>query len=621
MGITQWFKDTANSMVEGVKSVYHTAANVVYATGSVFSAVGSVLASPTFRLGMRDWLTQSWDGFSRALSPRNYLALLGSPKTARVWLTANAGFLLRALPFVTYRYAARPLASAAVKLTISDNPFIETAVLLPLDAAAWTLLVKNYATNFADASTQNLNIATAAAADTQLDDNVQTDNPLMKPCGHGAQASAAASVNSIVHYYGSWLALRMLATSIPYGEAVTLPLQMILIGQGIMDYSLAAAENCEEDRRKVINSNNAFALGMGAAYKGSKAFWQYLLENYAGVSGFFVDDILAAILTLHFVMSMNLSRQTPLPGTKPGIDWFKKARRVTDVVVADTASDINNMFSGPAEGDFYQEGTATVRAFLNKKAIRIICMLFVDESFQDWKKLAERPAMKLFFELHGETILGAIDYIRSERKRKDYQNIDSANQWATKKEENESYFKSVAKSTVKKLINAVASEDDQKILGILMMKEFEKPLNDWYDYISFHTRNAMVKKHCEVEIIENYGADGVAIPNVKRDPGFYRVREMGDVAVSELPPADAEVLVTKKLIELARQDQVQREGDGVRRPPPPNILPVTPIPAKTGFFANVIVKKESERRSSALTANTDQTVKDLSQLLQNQIKK
>lgn len=620
MGIMQWIQDTANSMVEGVKSVYTTAANIISATGSVLSAAGSVLSSPAFRIGLRNWLTQSWDGFSRALSPRNYLALLGSPKTAAVWLTANAGFLRRAMPFLTYRYAARPLASAAVKATISENPWVETALLLPLDAAAWTLLVKNYKTNFIDATTQNMNVATAAADDTQLEDGVKTDNPLVKPCGHGAQASAVASAKSIIHYYGCLVALRMLASSIPYGEAVTLPLQMILIGQGIVDTALAAGENCEEDRRIVLDSNNAFTLGMGAAYKSSKVFWQYLLENYAGISGFFVDDILAAILTLHFVMSMNLTRQTPLPGTKPGIDWFKKARRVTDVVVADTVSDIKNMFSGPAEGDFYQEGTAAARAFLNKKAIRILCLLFVDDSFQDWKKFAERPAMKLFFELHGETILGAIDYIRSERARGDYQNIDSANQWATRKNENESYLTAVAKSTVKKLINAVASEDDQQILGILMMKEFEKPLNDWYDYISFYTHNAMVKKNGDVEIIENYGADGVAIPETKRDPGFYRVREMADAPVNELPPPDVEVQITKKLMELARQEQVQREADVVRRPPPPSVAPVPPGATRSGFFAGVIAQKERERRSSALTANTDQTVQDLTRLLQNQNK-
>src|SRR3990167_3401428 len=171
------------------------------------------------------------------------------------------------------------------------------------------------------------------------------------------------------------------------------------------------------------------------------------------------------MLTLHFIMAANLSRQTSLPGTKPGLDCFKATRAVTDVLTNQTVAYIGEQFSGPVEGDWYQEAKKDIQKKLDLPPVQTLCRLFVDESFQDWGKVAERRAVKLLLELYGDTVLDVIRGIKEERARRDYQQIHDAHEWANKQEENEYYVKNAAKLAVNFFISQVASKDDLKALG------------------------------------------------------------------------------------------------------------------------------------------------------------
>ena len=571
--LVQWVAGTASSTYQSVK-------NVVSATFEVISVTASIFSSESFRTGLVNWLTQSWDGFTRALNPMHVVSLLGRPKTARAWLTANASGLLRAAPIIVYRYAGRPIASAGIR-SVSANPWVETAALSALDAAAFMVMMRNAVKNFADTRVNNANIAKASADETRSD--VLTDNPMMKSCGHDVQDSVKADVKSAAHFYGSWIALSMIASAIPYGEAVTLPLKMLLIGRSFVEYPLSAAGNCEKDRLAVLNKNNPYAFGVGAAYVASEAFWQHAIENtpyalyngasylmpgecwqalldsYTGTSGRFIGQVLTSMLTLHFIMAANLSRQTPLPGTKPGLDCFKATRKVTDVLVGQTATYISEQFNGPVEGDWYQEAKKDIQKKLDLPAVQTLRRLFVDESFQDWDKVVERPAVKLLLELYGDSVLDVIGGIKKERARQDYQQIHNVHQWANKKEENEYYFKKAAKSAVNFFIGQVASKEDIRALDWLLQKELEKPLNDWQAYILKHSRAAVVTKLGEYELMENYGAEA-DVPNEVRKPGFYHLEEAQKVSVNALPcPRQPPMLVRR-----------------VGRPQPPQRAPERP---------------------------------------------
>lgn len=581
-GFFQWVSDTVSSAYQGAK-------NVVTGIGNTFSVIGSVLSAESFRTGLVNWLTQSWDGFTRALNPMHLVSLLGRPKTGRVWLTSTAYSLLRAAPIVAYHYG-RPLVRETVHATVSENPWVETLAMSVVDAAAYTLMLRNAARGYADAVVYDTDMAKASADETKLD--TPTNNPMMKPCGHGDQANVTAGVTSLVHYYGSWVALRMLASTLPYGEAVTLPLQMLLIGRGFMEYPLAAAGNCTEDRLDVLNKNNPYALGMGASYMASKLFWQTVLERYTGTSGIFIDEVLTAMLTLHFIMASNLSRQTPLPGTETGLDIFSAPRKITDVVVSETAGFIAGQFSGPAEGDWYQLAKADISAKLNHQAVQILCLLLVDESFQDWDKFAERPATKLFFEMYGDVILQAIDYIQAERARTDYQRIEAANQWANNRKDNESFLKAFAKSTVSTLISAVASDDDLKVLGILMQKEFERPLSEWRTYIMRQMHTAKVTKMGETDIIDDYGAEAPVPPQ----RGFYQTDDT--VVKKPVEPVFDERILTREFVRVVQEEAVAPSpSSSAVRPPPPLFSPVA-TPSQTGLFSDVVAKKKKKDKLS-----------------------
>ena len=87
-------------------------------------------------------------------------------------------------------------------------------------------------------------------------------------------------------------------------------------------------------------------MGYGASFLALHGALQYLIKNYVGSAGFFIDEALSSLLSLHFIMVANLSRNLPLPGTEPGIDPFYQGRMLTDSVIAQTVSYIEKQYKG-----------------------------------------------------------------------------------------------------------------------------------------------------------------------------------------------------------------------------------------------------------------------------------
>lgn len=528
-GIYQWVKDQAsaayNTAYEGVRWIIPQSvkdeASAVYATAAA-------LFPKNFRAGFSDWLTQSMEGFWRALSPSNYTMMIKTDKTSALWINGWATMLLRVAPVMLYRTIARPLAVEMVRNTISTNPVVETVAVSALDVAATLLIIKNTTRAFANSATNNLSMAKASANESKPVE--QSDNPLTKACEHGKKANLSAAYNSTLHYYGTLFALRGLANTVPYADWLTWPLEMLLIGRTYLEYPLRAANNCDEHSLAILNKNNPYAFGVGASYKASEwvmkkyvlGFAEGVIEHYtglkaAGTTNFFIEEILASMLSLHFIMTANLQRNAKLPGTKPGADIFEPCRDATDAFTSSVVRKVKNCLEGPEVDDWYQEGKRNVADVLNKPVMVLICKLLLDDDLQDWTKFKDRPESKLFFELYGNMLLNAIRYIQNERSRKDYKRLNKANKWATNDDKDESFLKvkSLGKYIVKMGIDAVASEDDQQMLAFLMQPELEAPLNDWFDYILNAIPDQAVLHLDKLDVHEDYqNSNSAKQPNI-----------------------------------------------------------------------------------------------------------
>jgi hypothetical protein len=227
-------------------------------------------------------------------------------------------------------------------------------------------------------------------------------------------------------------------------------------------------------------------------------------------------------------MQANLNRKIKLPGTKPGIDYFKISRACSEVAVWQFYGWLEQQFQTPGKGDWYQETKKVIARKLNSEAMKFLCRVMVDQNLQDWDEFAKRPASKMFFELYGGMLISVIEYVQSERSKASYQTINGANQWVNTKEENEFVLKRLAKATVDAMISAVASQDDKKILSILMQPELEAPLREWHSYITKHSDTTKSVIHDTLDLIEDYGSLPPAAP-VKHKQPIYNLNAAATV--------------------------------------------------------------------------------------------
>ncbi len=519
-GIFQWVKDKTSAAYHatyaGVSAIIPQS---IKNKASAAYATAVALFPENFRGGFSDWLTQSMEGFWRALSLSNYSTMIKTDKSSGLWLGGMASTFMRIVPVMLYRTLARPLATEMVRKSVGVIPGAETVAMTALDVAATLVIIKATTRAIANSAQNNLSMAKASANETRPVE--QADNPLTKACEHGKKANLSAAATSTLHYYGTLFALRGFANTVPYADWLTWPLEALLIGRTYLEYPLRAANNCEQHSLEILNKNNPYAFGIGASYKAS----DYLIRHYllgsfeaaityytglktAGPTNFFIEEVLSSLLSLHFIMTANLQRNAKLPGTAPGVDIFKSFRVATDAFTESAVTQVKDALAGPKVPNWYQEGKQQFQKVINHKTVAWICKLLLDDDLQDWDKFKDRPESKLFFELYGNMLLNGIRYIQKQRERKDYKRLDKANKWATDDTKDESFLKikSLGQYLVKKGIDAVASDSDQEMLDFLMQPELEAPLQDWYDYI-LSAIPPQVKIHLDdmdVQIVEDY---------------------------------------------------------------------------------------------------------------------
>ena len=472
MGIFQWVQGKLSSIYQGVQTA-------VAVTSGIIVATGDILTSSSFRQGFANWFIQSWQGFARMLDPSIVVSLITRPKTSRVLMNGQAAALMRLVPALLYQAGIRPLVGPAVRASVCDNAWVEFAAVSSLDLAATLYFTRNTVRGFADSSVAGMAMAKASADESLIQS--PGHNPLVDACPDDVNDQAAAGLNSTIYYYGNRLALHALACSLPYGNYLSLPLQAIFYGRTFLEYPLGAAGNCMDHRLEVLNKNNPYAMGLGASFLVAHRVLQALIERYTGARGYFIDEALASMLSLHFIMVTNLSRNLPLPGTKPGIDPFYQSRVLTDSVAKETVSYIERHFKSKEEGDWYQDLKQTLHRKWQLPAVRAARFALLDESLQDYEKLALRSTSRLYLELCGEDIEQALKGIIEMRADTYYQTVD--------------YFKDFMPDV---------RSGERKKLSAIMNKYLDQPLNEWLYFIkrvrdpNFHLDEGVDKKKYEL---------------------------------------------------------------------------------------------------------------------------
>jgi hypothetical protein len=517
MGIIGWFRETAQSIYQGV-SDFISAAPAVYANTK---ATLKLLYDSGWSSG---WFAQSWQGFQRIFYSSIIPPMIAFPQTARVLSAGRCEALLRLAPVLLYRAGVRPLVGLAVRTAITKNALVESAAVNMLDVAAFYIFMRRALTGYIDTTVYNLNMAKASADETQVPN--PGENPLVKPCMHDGKPNemgqTTAGVFSSIYYIGNVVALNALANNIPYGQLVTLPLQMLLIGRALLEFPLAAAGNCTEHRLEALNKNNPYAMGLGGSYILLEYLLSKAIELGTGASGYFVNEALASLLSLQFIMALNLTRNDPLPGTAPGKDVFFIGRGMSDALLQKGYAWIGSQFKGDPAGDWYQDLKRNARAKISTPLAHKVRHWVINENLQDWEKFALRKSSRLFLDLYGESIIGGLKWVQAQRKYRSYKVVNKVGGW---------------------LPEFIVASNDVKMLNIMMLPELKQPLQDWLDFfVRVSDPNFALPKVVNqqndnrVEIVDDYNG-----PHPRQE--LFNLDHGGVVSVNPLRRSDSRELL------------------------------------------------------------------------------
>lgn len=448
-GLFSWVTEKASSIYQGAQTVVTTAYDVAGAVYNVLSA------------GSLNSFSLAWRGFANAtfwFNPVPLLSLKSRPNSRAVMLKGTAAALSRLLPVLLYNAGVRPVVGSALQVAHCDYPIVEDAIVKVLDVAAILYFTRNAIRGIADTAACNMAMAEAADKESKVKniDPSLPHNPMLQSCPHPAEAQLLAGVASSYQYLTSSVVLYMLASSIPYGEWVTLPLFILFNGRALLEVPLA--KNCSEHRLEVLNKNNDYAFGVGFSYWLGLKTLQLAAEYGCNARGYFVNEACNAFLYLYFVMANQFTRETPLPGKTVGTDYFYYNRMLADAVV-------QNIFSwlGEQKGNKYWYATlkTKLRALGNQPAMSKVVDLLVDPELKDWHKAMKRDTAQLYLANCGPGILDGLEFVMDMRRQKFYKNVNS--------------FKNVAPSVM---------AEDRKKLSLIMDEGLQEPITEWYGFFS-----------------------------------------------------------------------------------------------------------------------------------------
>lgn len=499
-GFVQWVSSSAASLYQAWEGF----ALAAYGYGDIFSEEETPAEeNKTPEKKDTDELITQTDPQTAAAKPEDKNEL------GHFWNDGMHSGLLMLLPLLLEEEVIRPVAGALVHSTVSSNPWAEWAAVNLIDIIAVAILFPRLMNWGADAVARHFTAAkasaeaakTAAASHEPVyvegisiknSPNQITKTPneeALEPCPHDGVSHVTGSLFSLVHYLGARIALYFLAEGLPAGKYLTIPLKMLLYGRYFQDLLLAHAGKCEDDRIKIERKNNAEAMGIGAAFLAADCAaetalhvpeWllRSLLGYQAGASGtgiysisdFLAHEVVMSMLTLHFVMSVNLQSDKCFNGTETGRDYLWIFRSFTDWLAGALVEVIGGELPevpADAEQNRFEDAKEVIQSILKKQPFKA-AFDHADPSLRDWEKFAMRPTSQEFLKYWWEDINDAIAWVQEQRKRTDYNLANWAgNYWFTSR-----------------VLNFVTSPEDKRSLDILMLPEWGKPLQEARDFLA-----------------------------------------------------------------------------------------------------------------------------------------
>lgn len=405
-GPVEWVKDTASSyIIDPFYSVTSTMTGGISASVSaVQSAFGSVVSgalSYVFTPDVKEQLVEGWDGFSRSLNINAVgSALFTRPDTRRVLLHALYNNLMAYMGTVMlYEYGVK---SAMHQMPGMGDSWAEWG----LDRVAHLFFLRLAMDTFVSNALAYSSLNTALS--TELPSGAH-----FKPCKHVVKdptALTAANLMSTPYFYGN-LAVSSAVRVVPVvGRFIEWPLKTLIYGQSLVEYKLASAQQCAQDRYEILARNNAYSFGFGLSFVASVAVWNAAISYFTGVNSPHIKDALFNFIYMYHMLAAYLIDK-PLPGKKYSIDVFSYPRQATDRIIKDGVEQLAPLLSGP-QGNIYEK----LKRALATRPVCLAKHVLLPNSLQSFPDFMQRQDAKIFLELHEDGVRKGVSAVLEVRK-------------------------------------------------------------------------------------------------------------------------------------------------------------------------------------------------------------
>jgi hypothetical protein len=566
----QWVQEKVGSITQGAITAYHE-------TVAAVNEVVGFLHVDTNRAVISKHLTQFWNGFSRFTDLTIPISLLTSRhKTLKALFWSQYALGARMLKLLGYHagiravaqnvitHATAPaLANAACAATGGEQLTLALAQSLPvqswgayvaenatmgaLDIAASLYFTREAVTAMlADTPAYGAAIAHASAEESV--DKGETTNPLMKHCKHSEVACFTAGIASTVNYFITYMFFWTVSNAPqPYRALFILP-EALFYGRTILEYPLAAAGNCTEHRRKVLDANHAYAGGLGLSYLAFCWGIKKLLTLYTPLpDDGFVNQVVGTSVWFYFIVLANCSRSLPLPGKldEPGYDYFKPSRMATEWLgdkvkkkFFDVCNNVQETDSETKALNWYEATKGAASSWWSWKPTKLARWLLLKDGFESSYTFANRDSSRVYLDVSKDFLVKVVEGIQ--QKREDNWNV---------------FFDTMFFLPI--------GPNNRKKLTWLMDKYLEQPLNDWHRFFQ----------------------------NPYEDPGIVAAKPAAQVGTMARLKERAPVKDTESVVVASSSDQPSSLGSTPVETSPQSLIP---MPRETKGSQTLFTRKNTE---------------------------
>lgn len=390
-----------------------------------------------------DLLMDAGEGFTRVAYPSNWFGLIRSPK-ARTVLKHSAISVSYGLIALFYDMVVRKTVR-----TYASEPVADTAIPL-MDALTLYLLCRQAMGAMADKLIYNASISKAAYQEANA------DFLALKGCGCQMADIVPGMLMSPFYYLGDVVAIHMVCAYLPGGAYLMPPLVMLREGQALLEYQISARGYCEKHMLDVMNKNNGYAFGYGASYVVLSWTMNGVLSIITDRHNPLITKAFDSLLYQYFIfMAYQIDR--PLPGKKPGVDFFRYSRLVTQTMVKEVAVWLEKQIN--------QKKTATEWAHIQKHVtefppFKLSVRLLVPSRLKSLDEYIHSRAGELYLNYFGDSLQGTIEWVLNLREQTLVMRINSVSGYLPKFIMSDTTAKLLSVALDEKMESVLKSADD-----------------------------------------------------------------------------------------------------------------------------------------------------------------